>query len=142
MLSARHTNAIYKIDRRTGDVPWRLAGKRSTFTMRPGATFKLQHDARVQPDGTLTLFDNVAEDLPARGRRSRGMALELDPEQRTATLIRKFEHPDGILSPTQGSMQQLDGGGASSAGVVCNRCSPSSAETARPSSTRASSRRV
>jgi hypothetical protein len=112
VLSARHTSAIYKIDRRTGDVLWRLGGKRSTFTMRPGGTFKLQHDARVQPDGTLTLFDNVAEDLPARGRRSRGMALELDPEQRTATLIRKFEHPDGILSPTQGSMQQLNGGGA------------------------------
>lgn len=40
------------------------------------------------------------------------MALELDPEQRTASLIRKFAHPDGILSPAQGSMQQLDGGGA------------------------------
>jgi hypothetical protein len=112
VLSARHTNAIYKIDRDTGDVVWRLGGKRSTFTTPRGATFKLQHDARVQPDGTLTLFDNVAEDLPARGRRSRGMALELDPEQRTASLIREFEHPDGILSPTQGSMQQLDGGGA------------------------------
>jgi hypothetical protein len=112
VLSARHTSAIYKIDRRSGDVLWRLGGKRSSFTMRPGTAFNLQHDARVQPDGILTLFDNVAEDLPARGRRSRGMALALDPEQRTASLIRKFEHPDGILSPTQGSMQQLDGGGA------------------------------
>jgi hypothetical protein len=112
VLSARHTSAIYKIDRRTGDVLWRLGGKRSTFRMRPGTAFDLQHDARVQPDGSLTLFDNVAEDLPARGRRSRGIALELDLEQRTASLIREFEHPDGILSPTQGSMQQLDGGGA------------------------------
>jgi hypothetical protein len=80
--------------------------------MGAGATFALQHDARRAPDGTITLFDNVAEDLPARGHRWRGIALELDPGQRTASLIRKFEHPEGILSPTQGSMQQLDGGGA------------------------------
>ena len=36
VLSARHTNAIYKIDRRTGDVIWRLGGKRSDFTMGCG----------------------------------------------------------------------------------------------------------
>jgi hypothetical protein len=112
VVSARHTNAIYKVDRRTGDLLWRLGGKRSTFTMQPGTQFKLQHDARVQPHGTITLFDNVAEDLPARGRRSRGIELALDRERRTASLVRQFEHPDGILSPTQGSMQRLDGGGA------------------------------
>jgi hypothetical protein len=112
VVSARHTNAIYKIDRRTADVMWRLGGKRSDFTMRPGTVFKLQHDARVQPDGTVTLFDNVTEDLPARGRRSRGLTLTLDRERRTASLAREVEHPDGILSPTQGSMQRLDGDGA------------------------------
>ena len=112
VLSARHTNGVYKIDRRTGDVIWRLGGKRSDLTMRPGTEFKLQHDARMQPDGTITLFDNVAEDLPARGRRSRGITLAVDPERRIATLVREIEHPDGILSPTQGSMQRLGGGGA------------------------------
>jgi Arylsulfotransferase (ASST) len=112
IVSARHTNAIYKIDRETGDLAWRLGGKRSSFAMGPGTRFKLQHDARVHPDGTLTLFDNVAEDLPARGRESRGIALELDHRSKTATLVREFEHPDGILSATQGSMQALPGGGA------------------------------
>jgi Arylsulfotransferase (ASST) len=112
VLSARHTNAIYTIDRRTGNVIWRLGGKRSDFAMRPGATFKLQHDARVQSDGTITLFDNVSEKLPARGRRSRGITLAVDRDRRTASLESKVEHPDGILSPTQGSMQRLDRGGA------------------------------
>jgi hypothetical protein len=112
LFSARHTNAIYKVDRRTGSVIWRLGGRRSDFTMRPGTTFKLQHDARVHRDGTITLFDNVAEDLPARGRRSRGITLAVDPRRRTASLVREVERPDGILSPTQGSMQRLDGGGA------------------------------
>jgi hypothetical protein len=112
VLSARHTNAVYKIDRRTGNVMWRLGGKRSDFTMRAGTQFKLQHDAREQGDGTITLFDNVSEELPARGRRSRGITLVLDHERRTASLAREVEHPEGILSPTQGSMQRLDGGGA------------------------------
>jgi hypothetical protein len=112
IVSARHTNAIYKVDRETGEVVWRLNGKRSSFEMGRDTKFALQHDARVQPDGTLTLFDNVAEDLPARGRESRGMTLELDREVGTASLVREFEHPDGILSATQGSMQALESGGA------------------------------
>lgn len=112
LVSARHTNAVYKIDRRTGALIWRLGGKRSTFAMGPGASFALQHDARRAADGTITLFDNVAEDLPARGRRSRGLALRLDPRERTASVARWWEHPDALLSPTQGSMQGLEGGGA------------------------------
>jgi hypothetical protein len=112
LVSARHTNAIYKIDRETGAVEWRLGGKRSTFAMGPGAAFALQHDARRRADGAITLFDNVAEDLPARGRRSRGLALKLDPGAETATLADWWEHPDALLSTTQGSLQSLDGGGA------------------------------
>ena len=112
IVSARHTNALYKIDRETGNVAWRLGGKRSSFEMGPGTVFRLQHDARVHRNGTLTLFDNVSEKLPARGKRSRGIAIELDEERMTASLVREFEHPDGILSPTQGSLQTLRGGGA------------------------------
>jgi arylsulfotransferase ASST len=112
LVSARHTNAIYKIDRRTGEVLWRLGGKRSSFAMDPGAAFALQHDARRRADGAITLFDNVAEDLPARGRRSRGLALRLDERAKTASVAQEWEHPDALLSPTQGSMQSLDGGGA------------------------------
>jgi hypothetical protein len=112
LVSARHTNAVYKLDRGTGEILWRLGGKRSSFKMGKGAEFRLQHDARREADGSITLFDNVAEDLPARGRRSRGLVLALDEEKRTASLVREFEHPDGLLSPTQGSMQELADGGA------------------------------
>jgi hypothetical protein len=112
IVSARHTNTIYKIDRRSGEVIWRLGGKQSTFEMRPGTTFKLQHDARPGPGNTITLFDNVAEDLPARGRSSRGVRIALDEEHHTATLVEQFKRPEGLLSPTQGSMQPLDHGGA------------------------------
>ena len=112
IVSARHTSTIYKLDRDTGEILWRLGGKRSDYKLGPGAEFHLQHDARRRDDGAITLFDNVAEDLPARGRRSRGLALKLDDKAKTATVAQEFEHPGTVLSGTQGSMQSLDDGGA------------------------------
>jgi Arylsulfotransferase (ASST) len=112
LVSARHTHAIYKIDRRTGEVLWRLGGKQSSFAMQPGAEFALQHDARRRADGAITLFDNVSEDPKAREEASRGLALRLDHDAKTASVAQEWEHADGLLSTTQGSMQNLDGGGA------------------------------
>jgi Arylsulfotransferase (ASST) len=112
IVSARHTNAIYKIDRGTGAVLWRLGGKQSDFELQPGAEFALQHDARVRSDGAITLFDNVSEDPKAREKASRGLALTLDHGAKTASVAQEWEHADGLLSTTQGSMQNLDGGGA------------------------------
>jgi hypothetical protein len=107
IISARRTSAVYKIDRRTGEVIWRLGGKKSDFEMGEGTRTDWQHHARRQPDGTLTIFDNggVTKDV-----QSRGIVLELDEEAMRATLVREYTHPDGILAATQGSMQVLDNG--------------------------------
>ena len=53
LLSARNTHAVYKVNRRTGKVMWRLGGKQSDFTLGPGVRFAWQHDAQRQPDGTI-----------------------------------------------------------------------------------------
>lgn len=111
IVSARHTSALYKIDRETGDIVWRLGGKESDFALEPGARFNLQHDARVREDGAITLFDNVSEDVPADGQRSRALALELDEQAMTASVAQWWEHPRDVLSGTQGSAQNLPGGG-------------------------------
>jgi hypothetical protein len=58
LVSARTTCAVYKIDRKTGEVMWRLGGKKSDFEMGPLTPFAYQHDARRQRDGTITIFDN------------------------------------------------------------------------------------
>lgn len=102
ILSGRSTNAIYKVSRATGRLVWRLGGKRSDFTFGPGARFALQHDARPQPDGSLTLFDNAE-----RGQ-SRAIRLRLDGNR--ATLVRALTHPRTLLSRTQGGMQPLPNG--------------------------------
>jgi hypothetical protein len=105
-------NVVQEIDVATGAVlfEWHALGTIHLDESIRAAPQK--HDAQRAADGTITLFDNVAEDLPARGRRSRGLSLRLDPRERTASVARWWEHPDALLSPTQGSMQALEGGGA------------------------------
>ena len=109
LVSARRTSAVYRIDRRTGEVDWRLGGKRSDFEMGEGAGFAYQHDARRHPDGTITLFDNYgpknAED------RSRAVVLAVDEEAMTARLVREYFAPEGMpIADTQGNVQVLPNG--------------------------------
>lgn len=109
LVSARNTHAVYKISRTTGKVLWRLGGKRSDYRLGPGTRFAWQHDARRQPDGTLTLFDNVSDE-EAKDRSSRALVLRLDEGSRRASLVRSYEHPAGLLATTQGNAQFLSGG--------------------------------
>jgi hypothetical protein len=108
LVSARNTHAVYKIDRRSGDILWRLGGKRSDFAMGPGTRFAWQHDARRRPDGTITLFDNEA--APRVGPESRGLVLRLDMRQMRATLVRSIAHRPRLLAATQGNLQLLPDG--------------------------------
>jgi hypothetical protein len=108
LVSARSTHTIYKIDRH-GTIVWRLGGAGSDFTMGPGSTFAWQHDARRQPDGTITVFDNGA--TPAVEKLSRGLILDVDEQAMTASLARQYTHPR-VLTGSQGSMQLLPGGNA------------------------------
>ena len=52
LVSARNTSAVYKIDRGTGEIVWRLGGRKSNFAMGDGADFGWQHDVRRQVLGT------------------------------------------------------------------------------------------
>ena len=108
LISARNTSTVYKVDRKSGEVIWRLGGKNSDFQMGPGTRTAFQHDARRQRDGTITIFDNGA--APKMHDQSRGISLELDMERMRATLIREFVHPDKLLATSQGNLQVLPNG--------------------------------
>jgi hypothetical protein len=105
LVSARNTSTIYKVDRTTGAIRWRLGGKHSDFKMGAGTTFALQHDARRQPDGTITIFD----DGTAPGT-SRAIVLDIDEVALTATLVRSYGHPHAKLAMSQGNTQVLPNG--------------------------------
>ncbi len=106
LVSGRSTHTVYKLDR-GGTILWRLGGKGGDFEMGAGAGFAWQHDARRQPDGTLTVFDNGA--TPAVERLSRGLILEVDEQAMTATMLNEYTHA-GILAGSQGSTQLLANG--------------------------------
>jgi arylsulfotransferase ASST len=108
LVSARNTHTIYKLDRRTGRIIWRLGGKRSDFELGRGVSFGWQHDVRRQRDGTLTLFDNAA--FPKLRKQSRGIVLRLDERRKRATLLHSFVHTPGLVAVDQGNMQKLPNG--------------------------------
>ena len=95
IVSARNTSAVYGINRRTGAVRWTLGGKQDDFGLvkhHPGRQFCAQHDARRQPNGDITLFDNGG---PALGNmrdcpvhEARVMRFRLDLRRRKAHLVR------------------------------------------------------
>ena len=114
LVSARETSTVYKVDRNSGEVMWRLGGKKSDFEMGPGTRFAFQHDARRLPDGTISIFDNgslVFENgTPKAVEESRAVVLELDEEQMNASLAREYTHPDKQYADAAGNMQVLPNG--------------------------------
>jgi hypothetical protein len=103
LIDARNTWAAYDTDARTGQVRWRLGGKRSSFKLGPGAITAYQHDAREQPNGNITFFDNGA--TPKIHPQSRVIELRLDRTAMTATLVRRDEHDPPLVAGSQGNMQ-------------------------------------
>ena len=109
LISARNTWAVYKVDRRTGHVLWRLGGKRSTFKLPAYAKFVAQHDFERVPDGHYTVFDNANMNPPPKWM-SRALVFAIDPNRRTAKLVQALRQPQGRGSTTQGSVQVLPDG--------------------------------
>ena len=108
LVDARNTWAAYEVDRNTGQVRWALGGRHSSFTMGPGTRTAWQHDARRQPDGSITFFDNGA--TPAAHPQSRAIQVNVDERQMTATLERSDQHPTPLVAGSQGNTQALADG--------------------------------
>jgi hypothetical protein len=111
LISSRNTWAVYKVSRRTGDIIWRLGGKRSSFKLGPHARFAWQHDARFDTNDRISVFDNEA--APQAGSRSRGLVLSLDRARRSARVAAQYTHAHPpLLAGSQGSTQLLPDGKA------------------------------
>jgi hypothetical protein len=89
VISLRHTDGVYKIDRNSGDVVWKLGGTTTPESLSvigdPAGSepFGGQHDARLRADGTLTAFDNGE----THGRPPRAVRYEIDEDAGTATFL-------------------------------------------------------
>jgi outer membrane protein assembly factor BamB len=109
LISARNTCALYKIDRATGKVLWRLGGKRSAFSLSSAARFWWQHDARSHGESVITVFDNAG---PDKETQSRGLVLSVDHAAKRVDVKQAFLHPAGFIAGTLGNVQLLADGGA------------------------------
>jgi hypothetical protein len=112
MISARNTDAVYKIDKASGEIVWKLGGTETENSLTvegdPHGDYPLgaQHDVRLQPDGTITIHDNRS----SLGDSPRAVRYEIDEESKTATFVEDVEDPEVSTSQCCGSARRsLDG---------------------------------
>ncbi len=112
VLSMRHNDAIYKLDRGTGEIVWKLGGTHTarslTVSGDPFGANPLggQHDARILADGTLTTHDNGYEqDRPPRASRYR-----IDQGAMKASLIESMTDPEVPEALCCGSARRSEDG--------------------------------
>lgn len=115
LLSARHTDAVYLIDKATGSIIWKLGGNSVaeagaeilTVGGDPEGVFHAQHDARLQPGGDVSLYDDQTWDP---NLAARGIEYHIDTVAGTATRVWAYRAPDGGNSAATGSFRRLYGG--------------------------------
>ena len=122
IVSTRHLDAVFAIRRDPGadddgDVLWKLGGAPPTnpatadikLSDDPLNGFILQHDARLTPEGQLTVFDNRSDVV---GGPARALKFDLDLNSSSAKLVSSINSPDATASPAMGSYRvQPDGAG-------------------------------
>ena len=110
LVSGRNTWALYEISKKTGRITLVVGGDHSSFKMGPGTNFEWQHDARVQLDGTITVFDNGSNGPTRDESWSRALRIRLHRRSRRATLVWAYTSDPPQLAGTQGSVQPLADG--------------------------------
>ncbi len=111
LISARDTSAIYKLDRASGRIVWRLGGSASDFKMGNGANFHFQHDARFLGGHRVSLFDDEAGP-PQFAPSSRGLVLKLHRHPHKATVVHAYHRQADTSAQSEGSVQTLPDGSA------------------------------
>ena len=109
LVSARNLDAVYKIDRSTGEVIWKLGGTTTakSLVLPAGATpIGAQHDMRELPDGTITIHDNGSD----MNRPPRSVRFSIDEAAGTATPVEELYDPEVPRSSCCGSSRRLPGG--------------------------------
>ncbi|KAK3691689.1 hypothetical protein LTR37_018482 [Vermiconidia calcicola] len=119
LLSARHADTIYKVDKDDGHIHWRLGGRNSDFEMG-NLNFSRQHHARFRYQNethtVISLLDNSKgqDPQPPTSGWSRALLITLrtDTDPMTAEIMQAFDHPRREYAWRRGNYQMLDNGNA------------------------------
>jgi hypothetical protein len=112
VISTRHTDAVYAVERRSGRIRWKLGGTETPQSLRVIGDPAVRllggpHDARIGEDGRLTVMDNGK----GRPRLPRVVSYRIDPENGTATYLGQLTDPQVRSSHCCGSARRLADGG-------------------------------
>ncbi|HWD54550.1 MAG TPA: aryl-sulfate sulfotransferase [Acidimicrobiales bacterium] len=127
LVSMRHLNAVFLIDRTTGNVVWKLGGtaftshdpettqdvpaQRLAITGDSETQFCGQHDARLVPTPNPAVEDvSVYDDHTNCGGAARGVEYALDLGAGTATPDWQYAQPDGLAAAATGSFRRTPDG--------------------------------
>lgn len=117
-MSARYTDAIYKISGKDGSIIWTLGGKNSSFVLADGFNFSKQHDARfLEETGTtetITFFDNGGDEHSQTCPFSSALLVTLDlgAVPMFASVRQRWIRPGKKRSALRGNFQLLPNGNA------------------------------
>jgi len=147
LISGRGTSQVYEVDRRTGNILWRLGGTASDFEIvgDPLGTFCGQHTVTRLGNGDILLFDNgqamtgglankttscpPAALAAGHAGISRVAEYRLDQEAGVARLV--WSYRQGTYAPSSGSAQRLGNGntligwGENSSALLATEVDPS-----------------
>jgi hypothetical protein len=121
LIDARDTWTTYDVSLGSGKINWQLGGKNSSFKLQAapgqslnnaGAIFAWQHDPEPLGNDTYSFFDNESAGVANTGVGStaefgvsRVVTVKLNQWNRTATLIKSVNQPEGLVAPSQGNGQ-------------------------------------
>jgi hypothetical protein len=98
---------------------WQIGGKQNQFSLPSGlitgpygSAFQYQHDARYVPGG-ISLFDDGGIGAPPGGGpygAARGLILNLDLQNDSASLAAAYYHSPALYANSQGNFQNLGNG--------------------------------
>ncbi len=113
IVSFRHLDAVYDIDKTTGNIIWKLGGTTTPQSLTVSGNtnpqvFSGQHDARQLGDGSITVHDNASQES---GVSSRAIRFQINTGTNTATVVEDVTdkyHPGSAVCC--GSANRLSGG--------------------------------
>jgi EmrB/QacA subfamily drug resistance transporter len=116
LVSMRDTWGAYMVNIASGQIEWTLGGRHSSFKLGRGAGFEWQHDVKLAPNSTVSLYDDHCCQLTGGGSYvsptgpSRGLVLRLNQQARTAGLVSEYTRGRGFDAAYMGDTQPLPGG--------------------------------
>ena len=102
VCSFRNLSTILKINRKTGNIIWKLSGKADEFGLTDYQKTSNQHYARFTSDGYITIFDNGVFN-----KKSRVIKLKINEKEKTLTAWNEYIVP-GHFSVICGNAMNLE----------------------------------